>query len=127
MRKEVAAPRRLPPKGLAQRRRLHGQQYQAVLAGPVLGGAGLDLVGAGKVDEAVGAVLRRALVAAGRLGRRPLFAPADMINHAGHDPNISDPADRKSVVKGKSVSGRVYLGGSRVIKKKKKEKNERIQ
>src|SRR3546814_18113055 len=79
MRKEVATPRRLPPKGLAQRRRLHGQQYQAVLAGPVLGGAGLDLVGAGKVDEAVGAVLRRALVAAGRLGRRPLFAPADMI------------------------------------------------
>src|SRR3546814_14464581 len=30
--------------------------------------------------------------------------------------------DRKSVVSGKSVSGRVYLGGRRIIKKKKKNK-----
>src|SRR3546814_17289134 len=31
--------------------------------------------------------------------------------------------DRKSVVEGQSVSGRVYLGGRRTIKKKKKYKN----
>src|SRR3546814_13440253 len=34
-------------------------------------------------------------------------------------PHSPRPQDRKSVVKGKSVSGRVALGGSRIIKKKK--------
>src|SRR3546814_18098234 len=36
----------------------------------------------------------------------------------------SRPADRKSVVKGKSVSERVDLGGGRVIKKKKTNKHK---
>src|SRR3546814_11978696 len=34
--------------------------------------------------------------------------------------DVKNPEDRKSVVKGKSVSGRVALGGRRIIKKKKK-------
>src|SRR3546814_13922621 len=34
------------------------------------------------------------------------------------------PPDRKSVVEGKSVTGRVDLGGSRIIKKKKKKTNK---
>src|SRR3546814_17774900 len=36
-----------------------------------------------------------------------------------------DPADRKSVVSGKSVSVRVEFGGRRIIQKKKKHKNTR--
>src|SRR3546814_12695699 len=38
----------------------------------------------------------------------------------------AEQTDRKSVVKGKSVSVRVNLGGRRIIKKKKKEQNKRI-
>src|SRR3546814_20109076 len=34
------------------------------------------------------------------------------------------PRDRKSVVSGKSVSGRVYLGGRRIMKKTKHTNNE---
>src|SRR3546814_13069605 len=43
-----------------------------------------------------------------------LFVPADQIAVAGPG------GDRKSVVSGKSVSGRVDLGGRRVIKKKRR-------
>src|SRR3546814_15556635 len=39
-----------------------------------------------------------------------------------HDAYIGNRAERKSVVKGKSVSVRVDLGGQRIIKKKKKTK-----
>src|SRR3546814_15354290 len=37
---------------------------------------------------------------------------------------VNPPADRKSVVEGKSVSVRVDLGGRRIIKKKKTEQEE---
>src|SRR3546814_10100688 len=37
--------------------------------------------------------------------------------------SLADRADRKSVVEGKSVSGRVALGGGRIIKKKKKKRD----
>src|SRR3546814_15926913 len=45
-------------------------------------------------------------------------------NHASRQCRIgtADPADRTSVVKGKSVSVRVDLGGGRLFKKKKKKK-----
>src|SRR3546814_20344779 len=55
----------------------------------------------------------------GDIERIPIFAPPDNFVVIIHIKDAND-ADRKSVVKGKSVSVRVSLGGSRTIKKKKK-------
>src|SRR3546814_19988615 len=45
-------------------------------------------------------------------------APGEAAHRAG-DLQHPEPADRKSVVQGKSVSVRVDLGGSRILKQKK--------
>src|SRR3546814_11623384 len=47
-------------------------------------------------------------------------AVAPRIPAAQQPPKLAFAQDRKSVVKGKSVSVRVYLGGRRIYKKKKK-------
>src|SRR3546814_20327405 len=52
-------------------------------------------------------------------GEEPAAGVRDLIDMAGVEPGAL-PQDRKSVVKGKSVSVRVDLGGRLIIKKKKK-------
>src|SRR3546814_11872108 len=51
-------------------------------------------------------------------------AATDRVTLSRHEHLEAEPADRKSVVQGKSVSVRVDLGGRRIIKKKKQKKNK---
>src|SRR3546814_12018129 len=55
------------------------------------------------------------------LSNEPVDEGIALLEEARAQPAGGDERDRKSVVSGKSVYGRVDLGGRRIIKKKKKE------
>src|SRR3546814_11034122 len=82
---------------------------------PFLGNPWLDPLSRRKLH----AVWRQHFLHRGALRRQA----ADLRRRNG--PAAARPADRKSVVSGTGVSVRVYLGGRRIIKKKKKQKHKR--
>src|SRR3546814_20558225 len=82
--------------------------------------------GSGTETTVSAATIQAAPGSDGRCGRRRAYAGTARTQSRRGD--AGERPDRKSVVKGKSVSVRVDLGGRRIIKKKKKQvhKNEGV-
>ena len=80
MREQRPAPRGFPFERRAQGIRIDAQQHQAGLSGTVFGGAGDNLLSAGKMDEPVRLILGGSCIDTLRLSGTPFFTAADVVD-----------------------------------------------